>query len=124
MIVLPASMEEQSRREVTRILQEFAEQINRGATIDIGSATATSTFTISADLTLVDATAGSVTAFLPKAIDWRDRTIHIKKMNANAEAIHIHAQSGETVDETACIAITVQFVCLQIVSNGSNWYIV
>jgi hypothetical protein len=123
-INLPVDMDPQLRQALSDILRKHAEQINRGATVDISSATAVATFTVHADLHLVDATSGSITAFLPKAADWRDRTVHIKKMSSNGEQVFCHAQPGETIDETACVAISVQFTTLQFLSDGTQWLIV
>lgn len=114
---------EHFRRSLSDILTLHATQINHTA-FTTGSVGYTTSFVIESDLSLVDATAGSVTAFLPFAVDWRDKVVHVKKLNSNSEKVIVHAQSGETVDQTACVGITIQFTTLQIASNGIGWFIV
>jgi energy-converting hydrogenase Eha subunit F len=122
-ITLPETEDEQMRYALTQVLEEHAKQINLGASINTGSVTLAATFVLVQDFTLVDATAGTVTAFLMPAAEWRDRVVRIKKVSTT-NTITVHAQAGETIDETACITVSGVFSVLTVLSNGNAWYTV
>lgn len=123
LVVLPASMEEQSRRELTRILQNVIQQINKAAVVAFGEEPSTASFVVGHDVELVDATAGTVTAFLPPADSWSDRIVHVKKVSSNTNTVIVQTQSGETVDGAASKTISVQFAVMRLASDGANWHV-
>lgn len=118
---LPTTADPDLRRALVDILRAHAIQINWGTGQD------TSTFTgdgvVAHDLAPVNAAAGAVSCTLPKAKDWTDRTIRVKKTDSSANLVKILPQSGETIDGTATVAISQQWTCVQLMSTGSEWLI-
>ncbi len=72
----------------------------------------------------VDATSAPVTCQLPKASDWRDRVLRIKKTDSSVNAVTITPAGSETIDGGASASISAQNVCLQAMSDGAAWYLV
>ncbi len=73
---------------------------------------------------LCDCTAGAITINLPVATNSTDRIYFIKKIDATANAITIDGNASETIDGALTQIISNQYVSIQIVCDGSNWYII
>jgi hypothetical protein len=120
---LPTDMDAELRRALMRVFQEHARQIN-WATGDDVAGTITTSGPIAYDIAPADASGGEVALTLPPAADWRDRTMKVKKLDSSGNLVKIVPQSGETLDGTATVAISVQYTCLQVMSTGTEWIIV
>jgi hypothetical protein len=119
-VPLPLDMDVNVRRALSDILTAHAKQINYATGHDI--ITITTDASIAHDIVGVDAAAGAVTCTLMPVANWTDRTIRVKKIDSTANLVKIVAQSGETIDGTATVAISTQWTCLQLVSTGSAWW--
>jgi hypothetical protein len=73
---------------------------------------------------LSDATNGNIVVNLPTAASAIDRTYHIKKIDASANTITVTPNGVETIDGAATYVINVQYNSIQIVSDGSQWFII
>jgi len=71
----------------------------------------------------MDTSGGDVTLTLPSAGPSAGIEYKVKRTTAGVNALTITALSGN-IDGTASIGVSVQYDCLQIVSDGSNWWIV
>lgn len=121
-IPLPTSMDPLLREALISVLRSHALQINR---MCYDRTAITSGQAVGASIVFVDATAtASVQVVLPPAKDWQDDVIRVKKMNSNTNEVRIIGSNSETIDETATVVLTTQYVCLQLFSDGANWYIV
>ncbi|MGB1650203.1 MAG: hypothetical protein ACPHEP_04195 [Acidimicrobiales bacterium] len=119
---IPADIDPVLRRALVDIFRSHASQINWATGQDVERLT--STGGVAADLVLVDATSAPVTCQLPKASDWRDRVLRIKKTDSSVNAVTITPAGSETIDGGASASISAQNVCLQAMSDGAAWYLV
>lgn len=71
----------------------------------------------------VDTTSADVTITLPSAGPSVGTMYKVKRTTGGANNCNITAASGN-IDGTATIGIATQYTCLQIVSDGENWWIV
>jgi len=121
-IALPSEMDPAVRRALIDVLRSHAKQINWATGQD--SVTITTSTTVAQDLVLANATGGQITCTLPKAIDWQDRTLHVKKIDGSTNVIKIVAQSGEKIDDTATASISAQYSTAALLSDGAAWWII
>lgn len=119
--VLPQEMPEHTREHLTEIFSQIAQQVNRTA-YDVTNIS--STQAVASELVLVDAAAAAVRVNLPPAKDWQDREMHIKRKDASANLVKVVGDNSETIDGSITKIIQAQYLTLQIVSDGSNWWIV
>ncbi len=82
------------------------------------------TATTDDDVILVDATSGSVTITLPSAVGISGEVYHVKKIDSTNNTVIIESEGSSTIDGETSEFIMVQWTSLQIVSNGTNWFIV
>jgi len=76
------------------------------------------------DVILVNASAKAVTITMPEAADSEGKFYYIKKIDATANAVILNGYEAETVDGNLTVSITIQYECLQIVCDGTNWWII
>jgi len=119
---LPADTEPALLRALSDIFRAHASQINWATGQDVERLT--STGGVAADLVLADASGGALTCNLPKAHDWRDRVLRVKKTDATANAVTLSTAGSETIDGGSSVSITAQNACLQAMSDGAAWYVV
>ena len=119
---LPEEMDPLLRRSLMNVFQEHAKQINYATGYDILRATTSQS--ISHDLVLGDATSADITLTLPLAGSFFDRVMRVKKTDTTTNSVKMVGSASETIDGTATVAISLQYTCLQLVSDGINWYIV
>lgn len=119
-VILPLDMDPQLRQALSDVIRAHAQQLNWATDHDVTSV-ATST-TVAHDLVIADSTASVVTCTLPKAKDWQDRVLRVKKVNSNANIVIVHAQSGETIDKVGSATISVQYSTLSLISDGAEWW--
>lgn len=72
----------------------------------------------------VDATAGAITVNLPKAAESNGRILNIKKIDASGNAVTIDGDGAETIDGAATAVIALQWVCITVQSDGTQWFII
>jgi len=74
---------------------------------------------------LADASGGEVRVNLPAADSVKWRCYHVKKIAGSAASqVVLSAASGETIDGQDTQVITAQYNSLQVVCDGSDWYII
>lgn len=87
------------------------------------SATLNETNTAGQKIILCDCTSNSITINLPTAVDSTAQFI-IKKIDSTTNTVTIEPYSSETIDGSLNAVIYVQNVCISIVSNDANWFII
>ena len=92
----------------------------------VATATKTSNYTLVAsdNVILGDASAGNVTITLPLASIATGYRFQIKKIDSSSNTVTLQRSGSDTIDGSTTAVISVQYVSLAIVSDGSNWYIV
>lgn len=76
-------------------------------------------------LIFVNTTSNAVTITLPAAADFTHKFFHIKWITGPARyKVTILAQSGEYIDNEAGVILGLLLDSLNIVSNGTNWWII
>ena len=94
------------------------------------SATATktaTTYTITTNDTIIfaDASSNAVTITLPAASSASGYSFFVKKIDSvTTNAVTIQRAGSDTIDGSTSVAISVQYLSITLVSNGSNWYII
>jgi hypothetical protein len=88
-------------------------------------ATKTANYTATAkDATILcDASAGAFTITLLPAAGLAGHVFSIKKLDSSANAVTIAADGAETIDGNISISMAVQWTCLTVQSNGTDWFI-
>lgn len=75
-------------------------------------------------LLLCDATSGAITVTLPKVARWTGVQLNIKKTDSSANAVTLDGDGSETIDGATTRAISTQYECLTIFSDGAEWHII
>ncbi len=73
---------------------------------------------------LCDASGGGFTVSLPMAGAYKGVRFYVKKIDATANAVTIDGNGSETIDGSATAVIVVPNLCLTVVSDGTEWWIV
>ena len=71
---------------------------------------------------LADTSGGDVTITLPDPKDAMGLCYKVKRLTAGVNSLTITSESGN-VEDTTTLSIAVQYTCLQLVSDGDNWWI-
>lgn len=90
-----------------------------------GSRTVTASFTANNDyqLYLIDATTGNVTATLPPAAAYKNKTFMFKRIDASGNSVTLARSSTNTIDGATSQSMASQYDFYAVHSNGSNWYL-
>ena len=75
-------------------------------------------------IVLVDATGGAVTINLPTVVGITRRRYLVKKTDASANAVTVDSAGAETIDGATTQTLLTQYDSLEIVTNGTEWFII
>ena len=78
----------------------------------------------SGEVLLADATDAGFTITLPDATSDSGLRITIKKIDVTANAVTIATVSSQTIDGASTQSISTQWQSLDIISNGTNWFLI
>lgn len=73
---------------------------------------------------ICDATSNAITVNLPAASTSSSFRYYIKKIDSSANTVTIDANASETIDGDTTKILTSQYDSIEIVCDGSNWYII
>lgn len=73
---------------------------------------------------LADADITDLTVTLLSAIDASQGIVHIKKIDSSENTVTIDASSTEEIDDGLDAVMTVQYECITLYSDGSEWWII
>lgn len=90
----------------------------------VSTITASATLTTSQTVVLCDATSGAITATLPAAAGNTGKRYFIKKTDSSANAVTVDGNGAETIDDTATQVLASQYDSIEIVSDGTEWWII
>jgi hypothetical protein len=93
-------------------------------TFNTTSKTANYTIATSDTVVLADATSGSVTITLPTASSASGYRFFIKRIDNSANSVSVQRQGSDTIDGATSQSLSLQYMSITVVSNGSNWYII
>ncbi len=83
-----------------------------------------STSIVSSDFAIIaDSTAGAITVSLPPAATANGRIFFVKRVNAGANNVTVDPFGAETIDGAATHVLTLQWHRIEIISNGTAWFI-
>jgi len=116
-------------------LDDFRKQIERaiGGRVESGSSltlgtpgSITSDYTVAAGdfLLPVDASSAAVTITLPLAAQSLGRTLIVKKTDSSGNAVTLDGNGSETIDGSTTAVVSVQYVALMVMCDGTEWWIV
>jgi hypothetical protein len=91
------------------------------------TATKTSNYTIVSGtdvVILANATAGAVTITLPSAASSAGYKFDIKRIDSTGNACTIARSGTDTIDGGTSLTLSVQYISVTVVSDGSAWYII
>lgn len=97
---------------------------------DVSSQFATSTKTVNYTITgtdvviFADASSAPVTITLPLASSFPGYRFFVKRIDGSANTCQIVRSGSDMIDGDTSILMTVQYLSMTLVSNGSNWYII
>jgi hypothetical protein len=92
--------------------------------MSVQSKSATYSIISNDNILLVDATSGAKTITLPTAIGLSGTNYIVKKIDNSVNVITINTTSSQTIDGMLTKSINTQYSGYNIVSNGTNWYII
>ena len=101
-----------------------------GAVSGMGAAsvvTKTGNYTLlySDDYVLANATGGVITMTLPTAVGHSGQVFEVKRINTNANVVHVQTTSAQTIDGAAPpYDLSSPMAAAQVVSDGSAWWLV
>jgi hypothetical protein len=73
---------------------------------------------------LANANGAAFTVTLPSAVTYINKVYVIKKIDASAHVVTITTSSSQTIDGATTYMLNSQYQSIQVVSNGTNWYII
>ena len=100
------------------------EASNGGSFGSVRSVSATTTITTSDYASLANSTAVAISVTLPAASTVTGRIFFIKRVNAGANSVAVNPVGGETIDGGPFHSLTAQWARIEIISNGSAWFII
>lgn len=97
-----------------------------GGVLDSTSVTTVTTNTLvgAYNIVLVDASAGNVTISLPAAASVNNQNFEVKKIDSTSNLVIIDADGSETIDGDTTMTLAFQNSAIDLVSNGTSWYII
>lgn len=75
------------------------------------------------DVILADASSGSLTLTLPLAVGAAGHTFRIKKIDSTSNAVTVIRQGSNLIDGVTSISLGIQNESFDVISNGTNWYV-
>ena len=123
---IPAEYNRQAFYEIFRRIDEMINRYFDGYLFPVKSLTSTdSPYTVNKNdsVILANTTGGSITINLLAAEQMKEKRLIVKK-TAAANTVTIDPNGSETIDGAATLAWTTQYVSRDIVSDGSNWFVV
>lgn len=87
------------------------------------AATLNASATSGENVIFCNCTSNSITVNLPTAVS-NTGIFHIKKTDASTNTVTIDGATTETIDGSATAVISVQNVCLTLISDGTNWRLI
>jgi hypothetical protein len=94
------------------------------AGLSIASKTGAYTLTATDNLVLGNVNGGGFTLTLPDAAVNSGKLYSIKKTDSSSNTLTINTTSSQTIDGSLTATISVQYVSLDLISDGSNWQII
>lgn len=76
------------------------------------------------DVILCDATAGNMTIQLPPAASSSNKSYVVVKIDVSANTVTVDGDTGDLIDGAATQVINSQWTAIEIICNGTAWYII
>jgi hypothetical protein len=91
----------------------------------MGTATRTTSYTISGNDTVIfaDATSSNVTITLPAASGLAGYRFYVKRIDSANNTVTVSRSGSDTIDGMTSFTLDMQYTAFAVVSNGSAWYI-
>lgn len=125
---MPATIDKLLGRPLLHTHQIGDVIITAGGEIDVNDVvtvqTTPYTATTTATVILVNALSTAITVSMPLASSVAHKIYKIKKIDVSANEVTVDGYSSETIDGDATKSIAYQNSALQLVSNGTGWYII
>lgn len=116
-----------NRQSYSKVLTELEKQLNRAADgylNPVRRITTSDSMTLNDTIVLVDATAGNVTFTLQAALQWEQKRLVIKKIDASANTVTIDGYSTETIDGATTKVLSAQYASYELTSQGGAVWII
>lgn len=88
------------------------------------SKTADYTVTSSDTVIMASAASGNVDITLPTASSVSGYRFYIKRTDSSGNTVTISRSGGDTIDGATSKTLHLQYMCLTVLSDGSNWFII
>jgi hypothetical protein len=91
----------------------------------MATATKTSSYTITANDTIIfaNANSGNVTITLPVASGLTGYRFYVKRLDGSVNSCSVARSSSDTIDGQTSVSLNLQYTSLTLASDGSAWYI-
>lgn len=90
------------------------------------TSTKTSNYTITGTDVVIfaNATSGNVTITLPTASSNAGYRFYVKRIDSSGNTCSVARSGSDTIDGQTSMSLDLQYTCLTVVSDGSQWYII
>jgi len=116
---LPVDTDPPLRRAISEALVQHAKQINW---LSQETTIVSSAAEIAHDIVLADASATAVACTLLPAVEWRDKVLRFKTIDAPDTLVTMVAQTGETIDGAQTVTLSAQYQIVSVMSSGDAWF--
>jgi len=77
---------------------------------------------VAGDVILADATSGALTVTLP--VPALNALVTVKKIDASSNNVVVARHAAETIDGGASAALAVRYASVDVISNGTDWFVI
>lgn len=91
---------------------------------DVATINSSTTLDDTHAVVLIDASGGPVTVTLPSVSGIGRRRYVVKKIDSSANAVTVAASGAEMIDGTTSKTLAIQYEALEVVTNGTAWFVI
>jgi len=95
-----------------------------GNTLNVTTFTGSTTLTINENVVICDCAFGPMNIGLPVALLFNGRQFTIKKKDSTANAVTVNTQNSEQIDGSLTYTLFSRNETINVVSDGSEWFII
>ncbi len=95
-----------------------------GRTVTIRTVTADTTLVDSDVVVLCNGTSPGITITLPTAVGREGKIFYVKKIDSSGNSVTIEGDGSETIDNQLFQLLSSQYDAVEVVSDGSEWWII
>lgn len=120
---IPPDYNRQAWFDILRQIETQANRVDDGYLFPITSVTADYTATVNDSFLPVNASGGAIIVTLKPAAEAEGKKITVKKIDSSANTVTIDGNGSETIDDALTQIIISQYDSIDLMSDGTEWWI-